>query len=59
MTPYVNETVREYQCEIRRKRSTVDYIFSIRQILENNREYNEVVLQVETLYSHEVYWTAT
>ena len=44
MTPYANEIVGEYQCGFRSNRSTVDHIFSIRQILEKKWEYNKDVL---------------
>ena len=40
MTPYGDEIIGEYQCRFRRNRSTVDHIFSIRQILEKKWEYN-------------------
>jgi Reverse transcriptase (RNA-dependent DNA polymerase). len=42
MTPYANEIIGEYQCGIRRNRSTVNHIFSIQQIYEKKWEYNEV-----------------
>ena len=48
MIPYANEIIGEYQCGFRRNRSTVDHIFSIRQILEKNWEYNEDVCQLFT-----------
>ena len=41
MIPYANEIIGEYQCGYRRNRSTVDHIFSIRQILEKIWEYNK------------------
>ena len=41
MDPYANEIIGEYQCGFRRNRSTVDHIFSIRQILEKKWEYNK------------------
>ena len=43
MTPYANEIIGEYQCAFRGNRSTVDHIFSIRQILEKKWEYNKDV----------------
>ena len=46
MTPYANEIIGEYQCGFRRNRSTVDHIFSIRQILEKNWEYNKDVCKL-------------
>ena len=46
MTPYANEITGEYQCDFRRNRSTVDNIFSIRQILEKKWEYNKDVCQL-------------
>ena len=47
MTPYANEIIGEYQCGFSTNRTTVDHIFSIRQILEKKWEYNnEVVCQL-------------
>jgi hypothetical protein len=41
--PYIDEIIGDHQCEFRRKRSTTDPIFCIRQILEKKWEYNETV----------------
>ena len=46
MTPYANEIMGEYQCGFRRNRSTVDHIYSIRQILEKKWEYSKVVCEL-------------
>ena len=46
INPYANEIMGEYQCGFRRNRSTVDHIFSIRQILEKKWEYNKDVCQL-------------
>ena len=46
MTSYANEIIEEYQCDFRRNRSTVDHIFSNRQILEKKWEYNKDVYQL-------------
>jgi len=46
MTPYANEIIGEYQCGFRRNSSTVNHIFSIRQILEKKWEYNRDVCQL-------------
>ena len=46
MIPYANEIIGEYQGDFRRNRSTVDLIFSIRQILEKKWEYNKDVYQL-------------
>ena len=46
MAPYANEITGEYQYGFRRNRSTVDHIFSIRQILEKKWEYNKDVCQL-------------
>ena len=46
MTPYANDIIGEYQYGFRRNRSTVDHIFSIRQILEKKWEYNKDVCQL-------------
>ena len=40
------EIIGEYQCDFRRNRSTVDHIFSIRQILEKKWEYNKEASQL-------------
>ena len=37
LTPYAEEIIGDYQCGFRRNRSTTDYIFCIRHILEKNR----------------------
>ena len=34
LIPYAKEIIGDYQCSFRRKRSTTDHIFCIRQILE-------------------------
>jgi hypothetical protein len=34
LTPYVNEIIGDHQCGFHRKRSTMNQIFYIRQILE-------------------------
>jgi hypothetical protein len=36
ITPYADEIIGDHQCSIRRKRSTTDHIFYIRQILQKN-----------------------
>jgi hypothetical protein len=46
LTPYAEEITGDHQCGFRRKRSTTDHIFSIRQILEKKWEYNEAVHQL-------------
>jgi hypothetical protein len=46
LTPYAEEIIRDHQCGFRRKKSTTDHIFSIRQILEKKWEYNEAVHQL-------------
>ena len=43
LTPYAEEIFRDHQCGFRHKRSTTDQMFCIRQILETNLEYNEIV----------------
>ncbi|CAK1591299.1 unnamed protein product [Parnassius mnemosyne] len=40
LKPYVESSLGEYQCGFRPNRSTVDQIFSLRQILEKTFEYN-------------------
>ena len=46
MTPHANEIIGEYQCGFRRNRSSVDHIFSIRQVLEKKWEYNMDICQL-------------
>jgi hypothetical protein len=46
LTPYAEELIGDHQCGFRRNRSTTDNIFCIRQILENEWEYNEAVHQL-------------
>jgi hypothetical protein len=46
LTPYAEEIIGDHQRGFRRNRSTTDYIFSIRQILEKKWEYNEAVHQL-------------
>jgi len=46
LTPYAEEIIRDHHCGFRRNRSTTDNIFCIRQILENEWEYNETVHQL-------------
>jgi hypothetical protein len=46
LTPYVSEVIGDHQCGFRRNRSTMDQIFSIRQILEKKWEYNGTVHQL-------------
>jgi hypothetical protein len=46
LTPYVNEVIGDHQCGFRHKRSAMDQIFYIRQILEKKWEYNGTVHQL-------------
>jgi len=46
LIPHAEEIIGDHQCGFRRNRSTIDYIFYIRQILEKNWEYIEVVHQL-------------
>ena len=46
LTPYAEEIIGDHQCGFRRNRSTTDYIFCIRQILEKKWEHNEAVHQL-------------
>jgi hypothetical protein len=41
LIPYAEEIIGDNQCGFRRKSSTTDHMFCIRQILEKNWEYNE------------------
>jgi len=45
-TPYADEIIRNHQCGCRRKRSTTQHIFCIRQILEKKLEYIKAVHQL-------------
>ena len=40
LTAYIDDIIGDHQCGFRRNRSTIDQIFSIRQILEKKWEYN-------------------
>ncbi|PSN38555.1 hypothetical protein C0J52_14819 [Blattella germanica] len=46
LTPFIDEIIGDHQCAFRRNRSTIDLIFSIRQILEKKWEYNGTVHQL-------------
>ena len=46
LTPYAKEIIGDHQCGFRRKRSTIDHIFCIRQLFEKKWEYNEEVHQL-------------
>jgi hypothetical protein len=46
LVPYIDKIIGDHQCGFRRKRSTTDQIFCIRQILEKKWEYNETVYQL-------------
>ena len=46
LTPYAQEIIGDHQCGFRRNRSTTDYIFCIRLILEKKWKYSEAVHQL-------------
>ena len=46
LTTYAEEIIGDHQCEFRRNRSNTDPIFYIRQILQEEWEYNERVRQL-------------
>jgi len=46
MSPYASEIIGKCQCGFRKDRTTMDNIFSIRQILKKNWEYNNEVCQL-------------
>ncbi|PSN38701.1 hypothetical protein C0J52_17277 [Blattella germanica] len=46
LTPYIDIIIGDHQCAFRANRSTIDQIFSIRQILEKKWEYNGTVHQL-------------
>lgn len=41
LKPCVNEKVDKYQCGFKPEKSTVDYIFTLRQLIEKYCEYNK------------------
>jgi hypothetical protein len=45
LTPYAEEIIGDRQCGFRHNRSTTDYMFCIRYILEKKWEYSEAVHQ--------------
>ena len=47
-TPYADEIIGEYQCGFRRNRSTIDHIFSIRQI--HNKDICQLFIDFEKAY---------
>jgi hypothetical protein len=64
LSPHIDEMIGDQQCGFRRKRSTTDQMFCVRQILEKKWEYNETVHQLfldleESIvqYSHSVWGT--
>ena len=46
LSPLVEDILGEYQCGFRKNRSTIDQIFTLRQILEKRREHNLAVHNV-------------
>ena len=48
LTPYSGEIIAAHQCGFRRKRSTTDHIFCIRQMLEKKWEDNDALYQLFT-----------
>jgi hypothetical protein len=46
LTPNAEEIIVDNQCWTRRNRSTIDHIFCVRQILENEWKYSEAVHQL-------------
>ena len=46
LTPYIDDIVGDHQCGFKRNRSTIDKIFSIREILEKKWECNGTVHQL-------------
>jgi hypothetical protein len=46
LIPYADEIIGNYQCGIRRNKSTTDQVFYIFQILEKKWEYNGTVHQL-------------
>ena len=46
LEPYIEEVIGDYQCGFRRGRSTIDHIFTIRQLMEKYWEYNKEMWQL-------------
>ena len=46
ISPYAEDNIGDYQCGFRSNRSTVDQIFTIRQLLEKSWEFNKDVHQL-------------
>ncbi|XP_060518453.1 uncharacterized protein LOC132697176 [Cylas formicarius] len=46
LKPYANEIVGEYQCGFRKDRSTIDQVFTIKQIMEKCWEFNKELHQL-------------
>jgi hypothetical protein len=46
LTPYAEEIIGDHQCGFRHNRSATGNIFCIRQILENEWEYDEAMHQL-------------
>jgi hypothetical protein len=49
LSPYAEEIIGDHQCGFRRQRSTTDYIFCIRRILEKKRKNNEALYILQEL----------
>ena len=43
LEPYIEKALGEYQCGFRKGRSTMDHIFTIRQMMEKHWEYNKEI----------------
>jgi len=41
LNPYVTDIIGDYQCGFSKGKSTIDYIHTIRQIVEKHYEYNK------------------
>jgi hypothetical protein len=46
LSPYINETTKDHQCEFRRNKSTTDHNYYIPRIQEKISEYMKAVHQI-------------
>lgn len=60
LTPYVEEFVRDYQCGFKRKKTTLEQLSFIGQIIEKKYEYWQNMLQLFIdLKNHKILYIET